>query len=266
MKKRIISAIILLAIFVPLIMLGGNYFAALMLVVGIAGLYELLNLKHEQKEIPLLLKLLAYLITAFLILNNLGNSDLSLVLSYKAITLLVFSFMIPILVIDNSKKYNIEDALYLIGSVLFIGLSFNLVILIRNYSLEYLVYFFIITIMTDTFAYISGCLVGRHKLAEKISPNKSIEGLIGGTIMGVFIAVMYYLEMIDANIDMSYLLIVTVSLSLIGQLGDLIFSSIKRYYKKKDFSNLIPGHGGVLDRFDSIIFVVLAAVIFLSII
>ena len=101
---------------------------------------------------------------------------------------------------------------------------------------------------------------------EKISPNKTIEGLIGGTLMGTFIPMVFYLTVINPNISMQILFIVTISLSLIGQLGDLVFSAIKRHYKVKDFSNLIPGHGGILDRFDSIIFVILGAVLFLSII
>ena len=266
MKTRVLSAIVILAIFIPLIIIGEIPFVVGMLVLGFGGLYELFKLKKEEKEIPFLLQLISYILVGFLIINNYKSNDLTLVMSYKALSLLVFSFLFPIIMIDNNKKYNLNDAMFLMGSVLFIGLSFNLLILVRNYSLEYIVYFFLITVLTDTFAYLTGSLVGRHKLAHNISPKKSVEGLIGGTIMGVYIPIMFYLEAINPDVNMIYLVIITITLSLIGQLGDLVFSAIKRIYKKKDFSNLIPGHGGILYRFDSIIFVILAAVIFLSII
>lgn len=84
--------------------------------------------------------------------------------------------------------------------------------------------------------------------------------------MGVFVASVFYVTFINSLIDPIQLLIVTVTLSLMGQLGDLVFSAIKRHYDEKDFSNLIPGHGGILDRFDSIIFVVITATLFMSII
>ena len=84
--------------------------------------------------------------------------------------------------------------------------------------------------------------------------------------MGTFGGVLYYLTVINSGIPFIQILIITLTLSLIGQFGDLIFSQIKRYYNKKDFSNLIPGHGGVLDLFDSLIFVVITAILFINII
>ena len=144
-------------------------------------------------------------------------------------------------------------------------MSFNVLIIVRNFSLDYIIYLFLITIMTDTFAYFTGLLIGRHKLMEKISPKKTIEGVVGGTLMAVLIASTYYHIIIDGSLSYVNLILITMVLSLIGQVGDLVFSSIKRYYKQKDFSNIIPGHGGVLDRLDSIIFVALAFILFIDI-
>ena len=138
-------------------------------------------------------------------------------------------------------------------------------ILIRNYSINHFIYFLLISSVTDCFALITGKLIGRHKLAETISPNKTLEGFIGGTVMGTFVGVVYYLTVINSQIPLSNILIVTITLSIIGQFGDLIFSQIKRFYNQKDFSNLIPGHGGVLDLFDNLIFVVITAILFMSI-
>ena len=138
--------------------------------------------------------------------------------------------------------------------------------MLRSTSLAYVIYLFLITIMTDTFAYNVGMLIGRNKLLESISPNKTWEGMVGGTVFGVFIATVYYHVVIDSLLPIYIVILMTLFLSILGQLGDLVFSAIKRYFGKKDFSNIMPGHGGVLDRLDSIIFVMLGFMFFISII
>lgn len=120
--------------------------------------------------------------------------------------------------------------------------------------------------MTDTFALFTGMFIGKNKLAPTISPKKTIEGFIGGALMGTFIATSFYVTVINQTKSLVLVILVTFLLSCVGQLGDLVFSFIKREYGKKDFSNLIPGHGGILDRFDSLIFVVLAFILVHSII
>ena len=174
-------------------------------------------------------------------------------------------FLMPIVFINDNKKYNINDALFLIGSILFIGLSFNLVIITRNFDINYILYLLLITTITDTFALLTGMLVGNHKLTD-ISPKKTIEGSIGGTLMGTIVATAFYFTVINSSCSLVLLILVTCGLSVVGQIGDLVFSAIKRYYDVKDFSNLIPGHGGILDRFDSLIFVILAFIIIKGII
>ena len=142
----------------------------------------------------------------------------------------------------------------------------SLLILVRSIDLNLLVFLLIIPMVTDIFAYITGMLVGKHHLIEEISPKKTVEGMIGGTIMGVFVSAMFYHTVIDPNFSKIELLAICTFLSLLGQYGDLVFSAIKRYFGKKDFSNLIPGHGGILDRLDSIIFVLLGFMFFITII
>lgn len=265
MKIRIISAIVLLALFIPALIFGGVFFSILMLLAAMMGLHELLSLRKTKKEFPIFMELFAYILVGFLTISNYQSKTLYYLMDYRMMAFMIFAFLTPMVFINDTKKYNLNDALFLIGSTLFIGLSFNLLILIRNFSLEYVLYLFIITIITDTFALLTGKYIGRYKLAEKISPKKTIEGLIGGTIMGTFAGAIYFHVAIDLALNMGIVIFVTMSLSLIGQLGDLVFSSIKRYYNKKDFSNLIPGHGGILDRLDSIIFVVLAFILFLAV-
>lgn len=114
-------------------------------------------------------------------------------------------------------------------------------------------YIFLLACLTDTFAYIGGTLIGRHKLTE-ISPKKTWEGSIVGAIMGSIFSIMYYITVIN-NLPLIPIVVMSILLSIISQIGDLVFSDIKRYFNIKDYSNIIPGHGGLLDRFDSIIFV-----------
>ena len=154
--------------------------------------------------------------------------------------------------------------MYLIGVLFFLGTAFNLLILVRNYNLLYLIFLVLITVITDTFAYITGSYIGKTKLSPYISPKKTWEGLLGGTFFGVLISSMFYYQVINTNVDVFVLAIMVTALSLLGQAGDLVFSSFKRYYDKKDFSNLIPGHGGILDRMDSLIFVLLGFVLVIS--
>ena len=122
------------------------------------------------------------------------------------------------------------------------------------------------TTITDSFALFTGMLIGKHKLAPEISPKKTIEGAVGGSVMGTIVASAFYVTVISSSVPLPLVLIITMVLSAVGQMGDLAFSAIKRYYGQKDFSDLIPGHGGILDRFDSLVFVVLAFVLVLGII
>ena len=265
MKKRVLSAILIVAIFVPLLLIGGKTFAIFMTILAILGLYELLHVRESRKEFPFLIKIFAYVMVVFFSLSHFDSIEFTYTMDYRVVAFMIFAFLSPMVFIHDFKKYNLNDALFLTGSVLFIGLSFNLLVICRNYDITYLIYLLLITTITDTFALFTGMLVGKHKLCPNVSPKKTIEGLIGGTIFGTFVATAFYMTVINPSMSLAFVIVITVILSLIGQLGDLVFSSIKRYYNTKDFSNLIPEHGGILDRFDSLIFVVLAFIIFSSV-
>ena len=119
---------------------------------------------------------------------------------------------------------------------------------------------------TDTFAYLIGKRFGKHKFSQ-VSPKKSIEGCIAGTIGAILLALIYTIIINNTcNLEYSYIAIigVTILLSIIGQIGDFAASSIKRYVNVKDYSNLIPGHGGMLDRIDSLMFLAPFAYVFFT--
>ncbi len=263
MKIRIISAAIMLLIFIPLLILGGVPFALLMLLISLIALHEIFKVRRKEKEIPFIMELLSYVLVGFLTLNNYKSHALILEIDYQLVAFMIFAFLFPIVFINDNKKYNVDDSLFLVGATLFIGFSMNLLITIRNFSLLYVIYIFIISCITDTFALITGRCIGRHKLAPKISPKKTWEGFYGGALAGTICGAVYYVTVINTNYNVILIGFITLCLSIIGQLGDLVFSAIKRHYGEKDFSNLIPGHGGILDRLDSVIFVVLGLLLFL---
>lgn len=266
MKKRILSAIIMILIFVPLLFIGGVPFTILMTLLALASMYELITIREKKKEVPMIIKVISYLLVIFSSILTYNQNIFSYTMSYQLISFIVLIFLLPILLKNKSMDYDINDALYLVGSLLFINIAFNLILVVRNYSLNYLIYLLLITVITDTFALITGMYIGKNKLAPSISPHKTIEGFIGGALMGTFVATTFYFTVIDSNISLVILILTTAFLSVIGQLGDLVFSSIKRTYGVKDFSNLIPGHGGILDRLDSIIFVILAFILVMGLI
>ena len=266
MMERTISAIVALAIFIPIFILGGTVYNIAILVLSIFALKEFLAIKQIKKELPAFITFISYVLLTLFVLTNITNKDIVFSIDYRIIAGLFLTLTIPTVLYHDRSLYSIVDAFYLIGGIFFLGISFSLMILIRNIGLSLIIYLFLITVITDTYAYLTGKFIGKHKLLEEISPKKTWEGTIGGTVFGTFIGSCYYLTVIDPNLPIYVVVLMTLFLSILGQFGDLFFSAIKRYYGKKDFSNIMPGHGGILDRLDSIIFVVLGFMFFVSII
>jgi len=263
MTKRIISALVILMIVIPLLIVGGNLFNFGVYIVALFALREFIKIKEEKKMIPSFIKFLSYIIITFLILTNYQLKDLTFSIDYRVLAGLFISFLLPTVLYHNREKYSINDAFYLIGGILFLGISMSLLILIRSKSLALLIYLILTAVITDTYAYIVGSLIGKHKLLEVVSPKKSWEGMLGGTLFAVIFGTVFYHLFISETMPIYAIVFITMFLSVLGQFGDLVFSAIKRYFGKKDFSNLIAGHGGILDRLDSLIFVLLGFMFFM---
>lgn len=253
MKNRIISAIVALLICIPIIYYGGTLYLIAAGIIGVIGFNEMLKLNNN---IPLIPKLIAVIMFAFIYLHNLVNIPTFTLLDDKLLLLLVVN-LLPIIFYNKNNKYTIKDAFYLIGLELFLGIGFNLIAYTRNISLNLFITLLSITIFTDTFALVTGKMFGKHKLCKDVSPNKTIEGFIGGSIFGTAVSSILYINIVNSDTSIITVIILMLFLSVVGQLGDLVFSAIKRNYKIKDFGNIMPGHGGVLDRLDSLIFVVI---------
>lgn len=257
MKERVISAFIALLIVIPLILLGNECFNILVVILGLISLKELLNLK---KNIPDMMKYISYVLFIMLIFYGYTFNGKILLMNFSFILISFIILYFSLIYYSNNKKYSIEDVFYLFSSIIFLSAAFNLFIVVRTKGLLLTLYLLLVTTMTDTFAYIFGCKFGKRKLIPKISPNKTVEGFLAGLLFGTIISSVFYILCIDSSTILLTILISFV-LSIVGQCGDLVFSQIKRHFGIKDFSNIMPGHGGILDRLDSIIFVLFGYII-----
>lgn len=259
MKKRTFSAVILMMILVGSIFLGYKVFGLVMLICAMLGYRELFHIKYEDSKKKIdVVRLLGYFSLVLLVLNDIFFSLDSQIL----VILPLLGLSIPILFYNDSDIYNINDAFFIMGCVFFLGFSFHNIIYMAKMDIYKCVLIFLIAFVTDTYAYIGGCLIGKHKLTA-ISPKKTVEGSIIGTLMGTLIGSVYY-NLAVGGIGIVGIVVICFLLTILSEIGDLVMSSIKRYFNKKDYSNLIPGHGGILDRFDSVLFVSLGLSILMT--
>jgi len=260
MKTRVISAVIAIAILIPLYLLGGIPFTVAICLVAAQAFREITNLKESHKPFSPMITLFGLIGLELIILINFNSQSMIGAISLLAISLIFLCLLIPS-IYDEKGKYTTRDALYLIGIILFLGIFFKLLLIFRLSDKWLLLYLILVAVVTDIFAYVIGTLIGKHKVMPKVSPKKSIEGCIGGAILGTAVGSIFYATVLVNDINIILLIFMTLILSILGQLGDLFFSKMKRENEIKDFSNIMPGHGGILDRLDSITFIVYGYVI-----
>ena len=257
MKQRILSGLVMAIIFIIFYILGGNYVIFLTSLLGILMYKEIISLK-KYPNIVIFLGLISLL--SLIIFNS---YEFVLGVKYYTLIFTFVSLLLPSLLPKYQKSYLTSDAFSLIAFIIFIALSLSAINNIMLNDRKIILYLVGCVIFNDIFAYLIGSKFGHIKYS-KISKNKTLEGNIAGLIFGSVAGVLiYYFLISKANLGL--VIIITIILNIFSQLGDLLFSKIKRENDIKDFSKLIPGHGGILDRLDSLLLTSLIYVFIITI-
>lgn len=294
MKKRIITGAILLAVLIPLIVIDyqvypivGHLFLAVGIFLSVVASYEMMrmfytqypSLKYLRFLIPVFSGILVYMVylatTAGLDITD--PSEANFVYHFLVVVVLMIFIIISFAIIIFTKSSTAHDMMAVVLTLIYCGLIMGYVISIRfletfplrEGAIEFVFrggrsfgYVYTIVLFTDTAAFLFGRKFGKHKLCPEISPNKTVEGAIAGEVFGAASGVAAVFLFNIANpigtretlIVIGGSLLVSAIISLSVQLGDLIASKMKRTYGIKDFGKIFPGHGGVLDRFDSLLY------------
>jgi len=253
LKQRIITAVIAAALFIPIVVLGGLPFTILVYAMAAVGLFEILRMKG------LSIFSIHGFITLFALFAFLLPSKWSIpLMEITGYTKIDFALIAVLLLLTYTvvvkNRYTFEDAAFSILGALYVGIGFFYFIETRAVGTEFVIFALLIIWTTDSGAYFTGKKFGKKKLWPEISPNKTIEGFLGGIAAAIIFALIFHWI---TPISSSYmiLIIVTILASVFGQVGDLVESALKRQFNVKDSGNILPGHGGILDRFDSLLFV-----------
>ena len=253
--KRILTTVFGLPIVALLFVLGNQYVIGIaVLIASIISMYEYFE---AVKKVSKPIQWVGYLANIYIIGAMFLETEK--LLHLVALSIPIIMLILFLNVIFTDMKITFKDVAYTLVGIMYVPFFFMFLELIRKIENGKILfaYTFVVSWSTDIFAYLIGKHFGKHKFS-KISPKKSIEGWIAGAIGAVIISVIY---MVISNkfwgTEFSYGMIALISLglSLLSQVGDFVASSVKRFVDVKDYGNLLPGHGGMLDRLDSLIFI-----------
>jgi phosphatidate cytidylyltransferase len=263
LKERIITGTLSGLFFLGMLIIGDIYFGVLIVVLAVIAYYELL--KMSGIRVASLPFLCGFLFLGAILAETLSELNALAVwtveMNWQSFFLVLILLLLASIVITKNR-YTIEHVGLITVGVLYIGFGFAAVIHIRFEEGLYFILFVLLAVFAaDTGAYFLGRSFGKHKLWPLISPKKTIEGFLGGVLSSVGVAVLFQL-FAEVLPDMLTTITLAAVISVSGQFGDLVESAIKRHYEVKDSGTILPGHGGVLDRFDSLLFVFLLLHIF----
>jgi phosphatidate cytidylyltransferase len=276
--KRAISGAVYIVLLIGSILYSTESFFLLFGIFLLIAVYEFCNLVHINKIFPLVFGTIFY--TTIIAISfykdkiefeigqyldksiqiNVNINKLNLILLVIALVVsikcMMFLFYDSIDKISNSSKYFYLLGYAILPFVFITKISYG----VNSYNPKIIIGLFILIWTNDTFAYIVGKSIGKHKLLERVSPKKTIEGFVGGLIFAMIAGVLiskYYIQASNAFAQKSMYIWVSIALivGFFGTIGDLIESKFKRIAGVKDSGKIMPGHGGILDRLDSVIFV-----------
>lgn len=253
-KTRLLSGIVLVAAALVTMISGGYVLFATVLILSLIGVFELYRVMKVQEKGDFLLAAVGY--AGVIVYDLLLLLDLQ---SYIMIAMIFVLMALMFVYVFAYPRYRSEQVMAAFFGIIYVAVMLSYIYQTRNLTDgAYLVWLiFICSWGCDTCAYCVGMLIGKHKMSPKLSPKKSIEGAVGG-VLGAALIGAVYAALVGKNLQAenqvaAYAIICGVG-ALISMVGDLAASAIKRNHDIKDYGTLIPGHGGVLDRFDSVIF------------
>ncbi len=255
MLKRIITAIVGIALMLPFLIFSHTWALVFMMtVLAVAGVGEMLNCTGQLKRIPVAVMCISVSAAAQILAKVLDDS------LYTSVMLLIYAgFFVLMLTcaVFSKGNYSTADACQNAAFTVYISFGFSAFITLRAIADSGLILFllaFFIPWVCDAMAYFTGVSIGKHKLIPEVSPKKTVEGAIGGIIGVVTLTAVFGIVMqlgFDRTPNYPILILLAFVGGLIGQCGDLVASLLKREHGIKDYGRLFPGHGGVMDRFDS---------------
>lgn len=251
-KTRLLSGIVLVIAALVLIITGGNLLLVSTLLISYIGMFELYRIFHIEKELPGMVGYLAATVYYCNLKFGFLPDLMMFVLGLLILLMFVYVFTYP--------KYKTEQLLAAFFGVFYVAVMLSYVYQTRTLSMgAYIVWLiFLCSWGCDTCAYCVGVLIGKHKMSPKLSPKKSVEGAVGGVVGAALLTILYGMVFKNAmgvgNTEVYIMAAISAVGALVSMVGDLTASAIKRNYDIKDYGKLIPGHGGILDRFDSVIF------------
>lgn len=251
-KTRLLSGIVLVIAALVLIITGGNLLLVSTLLISYIGMFELYRIFHIEKELPGIVGYLAATVYYCNLKFDFLPDLMMFVLGFLILLMFVYVFTYP--------KYKTEQLLAAFFGVFYVAVMLSYVYQTRMLSMgAYIVWLiFLCSWGCDTCAYCVGVLIGKHKMSPKLSPKKSVEGAVGGVVGAALLTILYGMVFKNAmgvgNTEVYIMAVISAVGALVSMVGDLTASAIKRNYDIKDYGKLIPGHGGILDRFDSVIF------------
>ena len=255
MLKRIITAIVAVIILLPVLWFSETYvFPVAIAIASCISLYEIFACLGFKDKFAVTLP--AYLMAMTIpILGKVAGGATALMPTVCAVMMLYVLYLLALSVLCHTK-YTIHELAICYVTSIYIICGFSSIQFLREMSSNIYLLVFIGAWITDIFAYFTGVFFGKHKLCETISPKKTIEGSIGGIVFCAISFVLFGMFTVQGQIEVyEYIILAVIGIiiSVVSQIGDLSMSLIKRHYGIKDFGKIFPGHGGMLDRFDSII-------------
>ena len=255
LATRSLTAVFFIIVMVGSILLGQNVFSVLLFIITILSLNEFISLSTNDKVQP---ALWPTLITGGITYTFLAANAMGITEAKWLFIIIPFIFLLFIIELWRNRKYPFSNIALSLAGVFYIALPFGLlmyffdpVTLIGPVHYGIVLGFLLILWLNDTGAYFIGSLFGKHKLFERISPGKTWEGSAGGALFALLTA--WGLSFVFHRLDVVQWLILALITIIAGTLGDLVESMLKRSLGIKDSGNILPGHGGILDRFDAVL-------------